>query len=224
MIFFDLDGTLLDHQLAVKYATASFWQHFSNSLPYSQAEFYDVWNAITERIYAAFTSGKVSFLEQRRWRIRELFRPINFYLSDDETDAIFAIYLQYYEDSWALFDDVFPCLNALSGDRLGIISNGNLDQQQKKLSQLKIRDKFTTIVTSQEVGVSKPNPEIFLKACEKAAISPPECFYIGDKLDIDALASQAVGMKGIWLNREGLLNNQAEVAMIRTLTELKIAA
>jgi putative hydrolase of the HAD superfamily len=88
-----------------------------------------------EKHFATFMRGEITFVEHRRRRIRELFQETELYLADDEADERFAIYLQYYEDNWTLFDDVLPCLDALSNRRLGIISNGNAEQQAKKLHQ-----------------------------------------------------------------------------------------
>jgi putative hydrolase of the HAD superfamily len=219
MIFFDIDRTLINHQHAQDAAVKLFWQKFSVLLPYSPGEFGKHWQAVMEKHFATFTRGEITFIEHRRRRIREIFQAES-YLADDETDKRFAIYLQHYEKNWALFDDVLSCLNALSNRKLGIISNGNIEQQTKKLYQTKILDKFDTIVISEEIGVSKPKPEIFLIACLRAGVKTQQCIYVGDSLQNDALAAEAVGMKGIWLNRQDLSSSKVRLPVIKNLNQL----
>ena len=67
--------------------------------------------------------------------MRELFGRIGWELSDHEADDCFALYERHYRLHWTLFDDVLPCLQALSQHRIGIISNGNAEQQKRKLAQ-----------------------------------------------------------------------------------------
>lgn len=224
MMFFDIDQTLINHQKAQDTAALLFLQQFSSSLPYSLEEFCKCWQTVMEKHFATFMRGEITFVEHRRRRIRELFQAAESYLSDDEVDRRFAIYLQTYEDNWILFDDVLPCLNALSNCRLGIISNGNTEQQTKKLCQTGIAERFDIIVVSEEVGVCKPKPGIFLSACCRAGIEARQCNYVGDSLQNDALAAEAAGMRGIWLNRQELSYPQIAVPVIKSLEELLKAA
>jgi putative hydrolase of the HAD superfamily len=221
VVFFDIDATLIDHKKAAEVAACNFLKNFSHILPYSEVDFCKIWHELIEKHSNMFFAGKVSFLEQRRNRMRELFyfEPT---LSEEEADRRYQIYLEFYESNWTLFEDVISCLDFLSSTPLGIISNGNLIQQQKKLTRSGIINRFKTIVISEEVGFSKPKPEIFLEACRLAETSPDNCIYIGDRLDIDALASQAVGMKGIWLNRTNLPITDSSVSVINSLTKLNI--
>ncbi len=220
MIFFDIDQTLLDHQQAQDLSAVLFSQHFPSLDSQSPEEFSQHWQTVAEKHLATFLRGEITFIEQRRQRIREIFSVTESSLADDEIDRRFAIYLQYYEENWMLFDDVLPCLNSLSSNRLGIISNGNTPQQIKKLTQTGIIDQFDIIVVSEEAEASKPNPDIFRTACHRAAVAAKQCSYIGDNLQTDALAAQAVGMKGIWLNREGFSNQQIVIPQIKNLHEL----
>jgi putative hydrolase of the HAD superfamily len=222
MIFFDIDQTLINHQHAQDTAVKLFLHKFSCLLPYSPQEFCQYWQAVMEKHFATFTRGEISFVEHRRRRIRELFQAESC-LTDDEADRRFAIYLQHYEKNWTLFDDVLSCLNALSNHKLGIISNGNIEQQTKKLYQTKILEKFDIIVISEEVGVSKPKPEIFLAACLRAGVKAQQCHYVGDSLQNDALAAEAIGMKGIWLNRKELSSSQIGLSVINNLNQLMTA-
>jgi putative hydrolase of the HAD superfamily len=176
-IFFDVDRTLIDHQHAQNTAALLFLKKFLPLLPYSPREFNQLWQAVMEKHFATFVRGEISFVEHRRRRIREIFQEAETDLADDEVDTRFAVYLQHYEDNWILFNDVLPCLDALSNHKLGIISNGNTEQQARKLRQTGILERFDIIVISEEVGVSKPKPEIFLHACCRAQVNAQQCTY-----------------------------------------------
>ena len=202
MIFFDIDDTLLNNTAAERDAAAKFYFLHRETLKEPEDEFIDRWRTTTEHFIQRYISGELSFQGQRRERLRQIFGE-KISLSDTEADSMFEAYLGFYESSWQLFPDVTACLAELDGTRLGIISNGNAVQQRKKLSSLEIFEKFATIVISEEVGISKPDPGIFEFACRKAGVTPSDCWHIGDDLRADALGSISAGLKGIWLNRNG---------------------
>lgn len=99
MIFFDIDQTLINHQHAQDTAVALFLQKFSSSFPDSPEEFCQRWQAVMEKHFTTFTRGEIAFIEHRRRRMRELFQDSEPYLTDDEADRRFAIYLQHYEEN-----------------------------------------------------------------------------------------------------------------------------
>ncbi len=59
------------------------------------------------------------------------------------------------------------------------------------------------IVTSESARHPKPRPEIYRCALEQAGLSPEEVVHIGDSLRGDVQGPAAVGIRAIWLNREG---------------------
>lgn len=181
-LFFDIDATLVDHQKASELAAAKFLQSFAHLLPYCQVEFLRIWHEVADRHHDLYVQGKVSLIAQRRNRMRELFAPSEPNLSDREADFRFQLYLEHYESNWTLFDDVLPCLDRLAHMRLGLISNGDLEQQRKKLKQTGLTERFLTILISSEIGIGKPAPEIFLEACRRAEVNPEDCLYVGDRL------------------------------------------
>jgi putative hydrolase of the HAD superfamily len=152
-------------------------------------------------------------------RVHELFGRIGWELSDREADDCFALYERHYRRHWTLFDDVLPCLQALSQHRIGIISNGSAEQQKRKLAQTGIAAFFAVTVVSQEVGAAKPHPDIFRAACRIAGCLAEQSIYVGDRLHIDALASQAAGMRGVWLDRRRT-QRPAAVQVVSSLIEL----
>lgn len=136
--------------------------------------------------------------------------------------AIFDTYLSAYEAAWQLFPDVLPCLDRLDGVRLGVITNGDRDQQVSKIRACRLDGRLDVIVTSSEVGSSKPASAIFLEAARRARVEPERCAYVGDRLESDAVAAAAVGMRGVWLDRRHMGGRQVPppVTRITTLHDL----
>jgi putative hydrolase of the HAD superfamily len=55
---------------------------------------------------------------------------------------------------------------------------------------------FDVVVVSGEVGLRKPQPEIYLLACERIGADPAECVF-ADDFEVNARGASAVGMLGI---------------------------
>jgi putative hydrolase of the HAD superfamily len=219
MIFFDIDDTLMNNTAAELEAASQFFDLHRNMFQKSRNEFVKHWRAITEINIQRYLSGELTFQGQRRERLRRLFIDKKA-LSDDEADVIFDTYLGLYENSWTLFADVVDCLNDLNGHPLGIITNGDAFQQKQKLVSLGIADRFSTIVISGEVGMTKPDAKIFHLACRKAGVNPSDCWHIGDDINADVRGSNLAGMKAVWLNRSG--NKQLTgITTIESLQDLK---
>jgi putative hydrolase of the HAD superfamily len=188
--------------------------------PQTEESFADLWQATAARHLSRYLANELTFKEQRRARIRDLFALIHGNLGDDACDAIFAMYLRSYEQSWKAFADVVPCLDRLDGCVLGVISNGDHEQQTRKLAAIGLEDRFSLVVTSGEVGNAKPRADIFREACRRAGRAPAECLYVGDLLDTDARGSRDAGLAGVWLDRKKTGAPTAGVHTIQTLDAL----
>jgi putative hydrolase of the HAD superfamily len=218
VIFFDIDATLLDHDQAEKMGAIDFYKDFENELELSKYEFVDLWFNLSKKYFEKFLTKELSFQEQKRMRIKDLF---GHHLNNEQADSKFENYLHLYKRSWSAYDDVIPCLKRLNqqGLPLGIISNGDYNQQLEKLKSIRIDNYFDCIITSSEIGVSKPNPTIFQRACVQANVQVHKSYYIGDRLETDAIGSKNAGMVGIWLNRKNNTTH-ADVKVIHSLDEL----
>ena len=69
------------------------------------------------------------------------------------------------------------------------------DIQFRKLMKLNLENKIKYIVTSEEVGIEKPNKKIFEKALEKLNLKSNQVIMIGDSAPKDILGGEALGIK-----------------------------
>ncbi|MGW3731129.1 HAD family hydrolase [Streptomyces sp. NPDC000851] len=159
------------------------------------------WRQVTDRQWARFAAGEVSFEEQRRDRVRVFLGED---LSDAEAEAWFERYLGHYEAAWALFPDVLPALDALAAShRHAVLSNSSLHVQDRKLRVLGVRDRFEAVLCAAELGVSKPEAGAFLAVCEALALPPHLVAYVGDHPEIDGRGAADAGLLSVWIDRGG---------------------
>jgi len=120
-----------------------------------------------------------------------------------------------------LFDDVPAVLDDLKkrGLKLGLISNIEKDMTAT-LNKLSLSSKLDIVVTSQDAGFNKPQPEIFRYALKQAGVQPAEAVYIGDQYQVDIIGAKAAGMKGILLDRDGYYKEKLDCPKIKNLSEL----
>lgn len=120
-----------------------------------------------------------------------------------------------------LFDDVAPALTDLKerGLVLGLISNVEQDINDT-LTRLGLLSWLKIVVTSQDAGANKPQPEIFQEALRRAEVSPAEAIYVGDQYQVDVIGATGAGLKGILLDRHGYYEEITACPRMRTLNEL----
>lgn len=216
LILFDLDDTLIDDSAATRSAVVRL--HGSIKASMSPEEFANRWSGALRRHFNRYLAGEISFQDQRRARVRE---AVDSSLPDEVADRIFAVYQETYEAGWSLFSDVLPCLDSLSSFRLGLITNGQGNQQRKKLMRTSLLDRFECVLISEECGCAKPDPTIFLRACAAVGEHPGNSVYVGDRYDIDAQAARTAGLHGIWLDRKQKVTAEHIPPVVRSLDELR---
>ncbi|GAB2799955.1 HAD family hydrolase [Streptomyces daliensis] len=201
-VLWDVDDTLFDYTNSDRAAALRHIETEGLLERYGSAEeALTRWAAVMEEQFGRFVAGELGFKEHRRERARAF---LGTPLTDAEADAWFARYVTLYEEAWALFPDALPALDALTpGYRHGVLSNAATTIQERKLRTLGIRDRLELLLCADRVGHAKPAPEAFLAACEALRLPPGEVAYVGDRADIDALAAEAAGLRGVWLDRTG---------------------
>jgi putative hydrolase of the HAD superfamily len=104
--------------------------------------------------------------------------------------------------NYRLFDDVPHVLERLSdaGLRLGVVSNFE-EWLERLLEQLEVTDYFDVRVISGVEGMEKPDPRIFRLALDRAGVEPGEAVYVGDNPMFDTEPAEALGMRGVLIDR-----------------------
>ncbi len=206
VVLFDLDDTLFAHRESVEAGIRSFRTALGGAVAAADAtDEFARWNALEEHHYHRYLAGEIDYLEQRRARARGFVAPYGIELDDEAAEAWFESYLDHYEATWRLHDDVAPCLAALAPREFGIITNGDLAFQTAKIlgTGLERLIPLENVIASGEEGVAKPDARIFELAAARFGVSPAEACYVGDRLRTDAIGAAQAGMLGIWIDRAG---------------------
>jgi putative hydrolase of the HAD superfamily len=108
-------------------------------------------------------------------------------------------------ENFSLYDDVRPCLVRLraAGLVVGLVSNTSRDLDEV-LETFDLGDLVDGAVTSSQVGLFKPAPEIFAAALACVGAAAGETVMVGDSYGDDVAGALAAGLAGaVLLDRTG---------------------
>ncbi len=105
------------------------------------------------------------------------------------------------------YPDVIPVLAALARRRLllGVVTSGLAVKQAEKLIRLGVIGHLDprAIFISEQIGISKPNPKLYLTACRRLGLSPQTVLYVGDDPRMDVDPPNRIGMRTVRIRRGG---------------------
>ena len=111
------------------------------------------------------------------------------------------------------------------GYKLGVIANQNYATEQR-LKNWNLHHFFDVIAASAELGMVKPDPEIFEWALKQANCRPQNAVMVGDRMDNDIAPANRLGIHTVRLKRglgayhEPQSDNETPEYTISTLEEL----
>lgn len=218
-IFFDLDHTLWDFD---KNSALAFKQIFKEQkIEVSFEEFMQKYTPINFKYWKLYREEKISKPDLRYGRLKDTFNTLNFKVSDTFINQMAIDYLNYLPNYNYLLDGAVDVLNYLVKNyKLHIITNGFEEVQHKKMEASGISKYFNVMVTSESVGVKKPNAKVFEFALKEANAIAQESIMIGDSLEADVLGAFACGIQPIYLTAS-TNNTTVNCIKISKLTELK---
>lgn len=80
---------------------------------------------------------------------------------------------------------------------IAAVTNGNAD-----LERIGMAHHFSFQLGAREHGAAKPDPSIFLAACERLACAPHEVLHVGDHHEMDVRGAARAGLRTAWVHRE----------------------
>ncbi len=78
---------------------------------------------------------------------------------------------------------------------LAVVTNNSMEMARRTLAAIGIEDLFPHVFTVQDMGLIKPDPEIYRRAAEAIGVPPRQCLSIGDRPAIDLVPAAAAGMQ-----------------------------
>ncbi len=195
-LIFDADNTLFDFDRAEETALIKTLTHFTMPQPSGLIDFYRQMNV---KLWQQLDQKSITIAQLKQQRSEKLFE----FVGQSTDPEVFSL---RYLDELAQCQDLLPgvekTLQVLSGHcEMAIITNGLSRVQKPRLAASSIQHHFDALVISEELGVAKPDPEIFAHTCELMGWSDPsKVLMVGDNYRCDIQGAAAFGMRTCWFN------------------------
>ena len=203
-IIFDLDDTLYSYSKLNEQGINEICNYTCEKLKIEKEKFYEAFDKAKKEVKD--TLGDVASSHNRLLYCQKTLENLN--------ENPFSIALEMYEVYWQhilknmkLNDGVLEVLEFCNQKniKIGICTDLTVHIQHRKIRKLGIDEYIDAIVTSEEVGVEKPNFKMYNKILEKLNVLSGETLFVGDSLKKDVLGSVEYGMKALWYSK---INNE----------------
>lgn len=204
-LLLDFDDTLIDTRAAmiaaVEAAAAELWPDLG---PETRRAVATRFHGDLSGFFGRFTRGEISFLEMRQARVADLVEAFSLAMVHEVNARFEDAYAPAFAASVRVFEDVWPLVRAASeaGIPMGLLTNSASHHTQQKLEMTGLRGVFAAVATRDTLGFGKPDARAFRQACKLLGSGPAQTLYVGDDLEIDAIAARDAGLRAVWLQRD----------------------
>lgn len=220
-VFFDLDHTLWDFE---KNSALTFEKIFlENKIDLKIEDFLKVYVPLNLQYWKLYRNEKVSKEALRYERLKKSFDAINYNVSDALIDTLATAYIDNLSNFNHLFEGTLELLDYLKEKKysLHIITNGFEEVQNKKMINSKLYPYFEQIITSESVGVKKPDSRVFEHALKVSNAKRENSIMIGDSLEADIHGAINVGLSAIHCVFDATTPIDKNVNVVTSLLEIK---
>ena len=128
--------------------------------------------------------------------------------------------VEAYRPESVVPEDAMRLLSALKqgGYKLALISNRERPYQEE-IEPLGLSQFFVLTLAGGEIKVWKPEPEIFLHACQHLNVRPEQAIYVGDNYFADVVGSSRAGLQPVLYDPRGIFPDPGCV-IIKSFDEL----
>ena len=220
-VFFDLDHTLWDFE---KNSALTFEKIFlENKIDLDIEDFLKVYVPLNLQYWKLYRNEKVSKEALRYERLKKSFDAVNYNVSDALIDTLATAYIDNLSNFNHLFEGTLELLDYLKEKKynLHIITNGFEEVQNKKMINSKLYPYFEQIITSESVGVKKPDARVFEHALDVSKAKKENSIMIGDSLEADIHGAINVGLSAIHCVFDATTPIDKNINVVTSLLEIK---
>lgn len=206
-VFLDAAGTLFESVRPVAVTYAEMAQRYGKNVPFEEVSrrFRHCFATAPAMAFPGSEGQGLRALERAWWHdvVRRVFEPAGpFPRFDDYFAELFAYFAR--ADSWELYDDARPTLDALRSRGLILVMISNFDSRVLDIIRgLGIADCFDSVFISSSAGFAKPDAGIFHLALERHGITADEAMHVGDSPETDVEGALNAGVRPVLLDRRG---------------------
>lgn len=201
VITFDLDNTLWDVEPALLRAEQAQKDWLVAHRPGTMESIghEDLWE-LRKRVWKNHPELRHHVSRMRRLLLKELQLAAGYGDEEAERGAQEAFQAFLAErQKVELYSGALEVLEVLAADyQLGALTNGNADVYKTDAGEY-----FDFAFLAEDVGASKPAPDMFEAALAHAGVAAAEVLHVGDNPEHDIRGARAVGMKTAWINAGG---------------------
>lgn len=203
-VIFDLDGTIFDNFGAMNKSLREYYDTNTEFHKFKYEQFETLYWNVMDKFFRVYQQGDATWEGQRVLRMQSLYSHVGIKLDDEQAYNKFLEYLQLYEKHWRLLDNAYDLIKGLkdAGYKVGMVTNGEYNQQIKKLGTQNLLSFFDSVVASSEYTFYKPSKEIFDVALDELNITSQEALFIGDSMRSDICGATGAGMDTVYTLRE----------------------
>lgn len=205
-VFFDLDGTLVHDGAgdAVRRTAEILAQRHG----LSEADLRSANAAAWRECWSLHGEGWMRGEMEDHALPREIWRRTLQRLSRNDPailDEAVLLHVEAERGTFTLYEESIEVLDSLRADGvpLGLITNGPGAFQRAKLDDVGITERFDVVIASGDIGVTKPDVEIFRRALDGLGVRSAQALHVGDDFDADVVGAARAGMQALWINRDG---------------------
>lgn len=230
VLFFDLDNTLVDHSGALEHGLRDVverWPAIAAGRRF--ADVLAAFERINDALWEVYASGAITSQDVRLQRFAQWFGDLGVVSDGGAVPTVpdaSAYYMERYAGSARAYPGVLRMLEHLAErHEIGIITNGFVSAQSLKLGGSGLGNLIRHRIFSEEVGVQKPDPLIFMSALAVAGVGPEDALYVGDNFANDIAGAAGAGIATVWYNPndDDHPHDRPEVtpnAVVRTIEQL----
>ena len=201
-VLFDLDDTLVDHRDATRAALHGVHAKFPAFASMSVDELVAANQRILEALHADVALGRTTATEARIERYRRLFALAG--APAGRAGAAAELHRRTYVAARRRVDGALELVATLrTRVRVAVVTNNTVAEQREKLAAFGFAPEIDALVTSEEVGVAKPDARIFNAALARVGCDAADAVMVGDSWHHDVLGAVAAGLRAVWFNRHG---------------------
>lgn len=201
-VYFDLDGTLLDHKRAEQHALHDIYHHFDLFNGTDANQLVQVYQAINSEQWKLYSQHKVTRDQLQRNRFEQTLCELG--LDASRYEEVGRQYMDFYQNHWQWIDGAQSAFKSIKQKfDVGILTNGFADTQKKKFEQFNLYEQASHLVISEEVGAMKPHPSVFKFATEQTGLDAGQILYIGDSYSSDVVGGTEFGWQVAWYTQNG---------------------
>jgi putative hydrolase of the HAD superfamily len=204
-LLLDVDDTLIDTRAAMvaagQAAVTQLWPQVGVEAQHAAGVHF---HGDPSGFFGRFTRGEISFEQMRAARVADLLESFSLSAVEEVNSRFEEVYSAAFAANVRLFEDVLPLLEAADATRIriGLLTNSSSQYTQQKLEITGLSGLFASVATRDSLGFGKPDPRAFHHACRLLRSDPAETIYVGDDIEIDAIAACSAGLCAVWLRRE----------------------